>query len=107
MSLDTYFEQLRMAAEELETKDELRTAECRNIATVVDIVRQRVKLGMYTKEFLETTLEEIMARLNFLARNPTHAGQHEIHRPTIIPGADEPEIEVMPKSEKRLKNSIS
>lgn len=85
LSLDQKFTQLEIACKELETSDELREAECKNIATILNCVRQKIASGVYNSEDVFATLSEVIERLNFLAENPDHAGRHEIHRDTVIP----------------------
>lgn len=91
--------QLYFSCDELETDDELRNAELANIRQIIHVAVQDIIDGNISDA--DETLTLVKKRLNFLAENPGSAGNHEAHRDTWP--APEPEIEVMPRSEKRPK----
>lgn len=93
-------QQLYHACDELETEDELRSEELNNIRQIIHCAVNDIIEGNISDA--DDTLSLVSGRLNFLAAHPESAGLHEAHRDTW-PAPDVPEVEIMPKSEKRPK----
>lgn len=74
-------EQLNTLCEQLKTGDEYRDAELRNIATIIDIMKKRILMGLD----VEDDIRDIEERLDMLTKYPEWAGSHEHHRPTLVP----------------------
>lgn len=84
ITTDQTLEQLEIACQELETTDELRTAELRNILTIVKLIRKQFNDGLIDDSEIDIELDDVIQRLNFLAINPNHSGKHEKHRDTSV-----------------------
>ena len=73
--------QLIIACESLRTEDRLRNAEINNLLAVIYAVRDQIKEGIMDASESDIELFDVSQRINKLAADPKHAGDHEQYRP--------------------------